>query len=344
MTIKSLKIILLTAACGCYISSAKAQQDPQFSMNFATKLLVNPAYAGMNEGICAYLLSRQQWAGFEGRPETYLFGAHATFTMPGINLRSGGGLSVMGDHLGQMHFTGIKGAYSAHIPLNFIGGKPGHLGIGVSVGALQFSVGNNWRSQIPFYEDPTIPHEGYAMSTLDMDAGIYYKTKDLYVGISSTHLNAPSYAASGSKFKDQFPDEKEIVAWNSSFSMERHYFLMAGYDFEIPNYNLFVLKPSVYIKTNLTSAQFDLNLLGEWNHLLWGGATWRYTDATVVMGGIIIGPQFIPKGTLKIGYGYDITTTSLNQGSNGSHEFFAQYCLTLKKQPPVQKHKTVRFL
>lgn len=342
MGIKSFRIILLTVACGCYFSG-KAQQDPQFSMNFANKLLINPAYAGMNDGICAYLLTRQQWVGFEGNPETYVFGAHGTFMIPGINLKSGGGLTIMGDGLGQMHFSGIKGVYSAHIPLNFIGGKPGHLGIGVSAGMLQFSVGNNWRSLDEFYLDPLIPDEGFSLGTFDLDAGLYYKTKDLYVGLAASHLSAPSYEASGSKFLDDFgPDQ--AVAWNSSFSMERHYSLMAGYDFEIPNYNLFVLKPSVYIKSNLKSAQFDLNLIGEWNHFIWAGATYRYTDAAVVMGGLNLGSNIIPKGNIRFGYSYDITTSAVVQGSNGSHEFFAQYCLTLKKQPPVQKHKTVRFL
>jgi type IX secretion system PorP/SprF family membrane protein len=315
---------------------SEAQQDPQFSMNMATRLHVNPAYAGMNDGICVNMLSRQQWTGFEGRPETYLFGGHGTFTIPGINLRSGGGLSMFGDGLGQMHFFGIRAAYSAHIPLNFIGGEPGHLGIGVAAGLLQFSMGNNWRSITPFYEDPTIPNVAYNSGSFDLDAGLYYRTKDVYFGISSTHLNGAKFEDGG---EDLVPEGGK--AWETSFAMQRHYYLQGGYDFEIPSYNLLVLKSSVMVKTNLSSAQFDVNLIAEWNNFLWGGMTYRFTDAATLLGGINYG---LPKGNIRVGYAYDITTSRIRLGSNGSHEFFVQYCLKLKTPPPVQKHKTVRFL
>src|SRR5690606_27942974 len=139
-------------------------QDPQFSQNMHNKLYFNPAFAGMNDGICAYMIGRQQWVGFEGRPETYLFGGHGTFTIPYINLRSGGGLIVVGDALGQSHFTTLKGMYSAHIPLNLISSDPGHLGIGVSFGMLQFGLGNNWRATNPAFQDPSIPDEGFQMT------------------------------------------------------------------------------------------------------------------------------------------------------------------------------------
>lgn len=319
---------------------AEAQQDPQFSMNMSTRLYVNPAYAGMNDAICFYSLGRQQWVGHEGRPETYLFGAHGTFTIPGINLRSGGGLSIMGDGLAQMHFTGVKAAYSAHIPLSFIGGEPGHLGIGVAAGMLQYSVGNNWRSFVPYWEDPTIPDPGYSLASMDLDVGLYYRTKDVFFGLSATHMNAADYSGQGSEFLDEFgPDV--AVAWNSTFNMVTHYYLMGGYDYALPSYNLLVLKPSVFVKTDLSSAQFDLNLIAEWNNMFWGGMTYRYNDAAVLLAGF---NQALGLGSLRGGYAYDITTSRMARGSSGSHEVFLQYCLKLKSQPPVQKHKTVRFL
>lgn len=321
--------------------TAKAQQDPQFSMNFNTKLFVNPGSAGMNDGICAYMLGRQQWTGFEGRPETYLFGAHGTFVIPFINLRSGGGLSIMGDGLGQMHFFGLKGSYSAHIPLSFIGGEPGHLGIGVSVGMLQFAIGKNWRSVDPYYSDPLIPTDGFQLNKFDMDAGIYYKTERLYLGISSTHLNGATFSANGPGLTDDVQNNPDVKPWNSTFAMTQHFYVMAGYDFPLPNNPMFVLKPSVFVKTEAVSAQLDLNMLVEWNSLFWGGLTYRYTDAVVAMGGI---NYPLPVGTLRAGYAYDITTSQLGKGSNGSHEIFAQYCLKLKKKSPIQKHKSVRFL
>jgi type IX secretion system PorP/SprF family membrane protein len=338
-----LKSIIIALVLSLFIgSTAYSQQDPQFSMNMNNKLFFNPAFAGMNDGICAYTIGRQQWVGFEGRPESYLFGAHGTFTIPFINLRSGGGLVVLGDALGQMHFTTIKGSYSAHIPLNIIDSDPGFLGIGASVGLLQFGIGNNWRSVNPYYSDPSIPDGGFQASSFDMDFGVWYQTRRLYFGASMTHLNGASFESDGLGLGGGFEDNPDVVNWNTSFKMKSHLIFTAGYDFPLPN-PLFVLKPSVFVKTDLVSAQYDLNALVEYNNFIWGGLTYRWIDAVVAMGGVNWAPGNIP-GTLRAGYAYDITTNQLRTGSNGSHEIFVQYCLKLKEKSPVTRHKSVRFL
>lgn len=338
---KRIQIATLTGLLALFAIDAEAQQDPQLSMYFGPKLFYNPASAGMNDGICLYMLGRQQWTGFEGRPETYLFGAHGTFVVPGINLRSGGGLSIMGDGLGQMHFFGLKAAYSAHIPLNFIGGEPGHLGVGLSLGMLQFAIGNNWRSVDPYYSDPIIPQDGYQLSKFDMDFGLYYKTEKLYFGISSTHLNGAEYSGEGLGLTDDVENNPNVKTWNSTFAVTQHFYVVGGYNYALPNNPMFVLKPSILLKTEAVSSQVDLNMLVEWDNLVWGGLTYRFIDAVVVMGGV---NYPLPVGTLRGGYAYDITTSKLSGGSNGSHEIFLQYCFKLKQKSPVQKHKSVRFL
>ena len=313
-----------------------AQQDPQFSMNMHNKLYVNPAFAGMNDGICAYTIGRQQWVGFEGRPETYLFGAHGTFLIPGIDLRSGGGVTVLGDGLGQMHFTGVKGMYSAHIPLNIIGSDPGYLGVGLSAGMLQFGVGNNWRPSDPHWTDPTIPDQGFQATKFDMDAGIFYQTEKRYFGASMTHINGAKFTADGPSIAAGEPN------WNTSFDMQSHLFVTGGYDFYLSN-PMYVIKPSIFLKSDLVTAQIDVNCLLEYNNFVWGGLTYRYIDAVVAMAGVNYSPPIVPGG-FKFGYAYDVTTNQLTAGSNGSHEIFVQYCLKLKKKAPVQKHRSVRFL
>lgn len=328
--------------------SSMAQQDPQFSQNMNNKLFVNPAFAGMNDGICGYMIGRHQWSGFEGRPETYVFGAHGTFTTPILNMRSGGGLTIVGDGLGQQHFFGLKGQYSLHVPLKFVGGNPGHLGIGVSVGMLQFSLGNNWRSTDPSFFDPSIPDEGYSQAGFDMDLGLYYQTelamdRKLYFGLSMSHVNGREFSEDGNVFATQFPDNPQVVPWRTNFKMYRHIYAMAGFDYPVPGNELFVLKPSVLVKSDAVTAQFDVNLNVEWNNFLWGGVGYRAVDAAVVMAGVNTAVPGVP-GTFKAGYSYDVTTSRINKGSAGSHEIFLQYCFKLKPQPPVSQHRDVRFL
>jgi hypothetical protein len=124
--------------------------------------------------------------------------------------------------------------------------------------------------------------------------------------------------------------------------MKSHLFVTAGYDVVLGN-PLFVLKPSIYVKSDLVSAQVDLNGLLEYNNFIWGGLSYRYTDAVAAMAGVNWAPGTIP-GTVRAGYAYDINTSRLRSGNSGSHEIFLQYCLQLKQKSPVSRHKSVRFL
>lgn len=336
-------LLVLTALSALSVSVSNAQQDPQFSQNMNNRLFVNPAFAGMNDAICAYMLGRQQWVGFEGNPESYLFGGHGTFTLPFVGMRSGAGLNLISDRVGQLHHFGLKGSYSLHIPLTIIGNDPGMLGIGFSVGMLQLSLGNNWRSVDDYFGDPLIPDNGLSKTGFDFDFGAYYQTeKGLYFGISATHLTATTFEEGGPGLGGGFENNPDVVDWNVSYRMAPHLYVMAGYDIPLGN-PLWVLQPSVFVKSDFVSAQFDLNCNVEYNGMFWGGVSYRYIDAVALMGGINYEPGIIPGG-LRFGYAYDVTTSRIAQGSSGSHELFLQYCLKLKQPLPVQRHRNPRFL
>lgn len=342
------RYVALSVFSLCVLSASFAQQDPQFSQNVNNRLYVNPAYSGMNDAICAYFLGRQQWVGFEGHPESNVFGVHGTFQTPLINMRSGGGLTILSDRLGQQHHLGIKGSYSLHIPLNIIGSDPGYLGVGFGIGMLQLSLGNNWRAVDAFFSDPGIPDNGFSKRGFDFDLGAYYQTENgLFFGISATHLTQTKFEDGGEGLDGGFADNPDVTNWNISYEMATHYYLMGGYEFPLPGNPLYVLKPSVFVKSDARSSQVDLNMLVEYNSMFWGGLTYRYIDAVVLLGGINLdlGSVGIPApGGIRFGYSYDITTSRIATGSTGSHEVFLQYCLRLKKPLPVQKHKSPRFL
>lgn len=334
-------LLLLNIVAFIGIGRLEAQQDPQFSQNMNNKLFVNPAYAGSGGQLCAYLLGRQQWVGFEGRPETYLFGVHGSFTTPLINLKSGAGLTLLSDGLGQERTFGVKAMYAVHIPLNIMSGDA--LGIGLSIGMLQKSFGTNWRAVHDPWTDPTIPLNGFKSSGIDADFGLYYHTHQLYFGLSGTHLLQTALSGEGPGLTGEFPTDSSIVPWTTVYTAKPHFYAMAGYDYVLPNNPLIVLKPSVFFKTELSSAQVDVNLSAEYNRMFWGGLTYRLQDAVIPMVGINYEPAIIP-GIVRFGYAYDVTTNALRTGSSNSHEIFLRYCLTLRKPAPVSRHKSVRFL
>ncbi|MBN8703923.1 MAG: type IX secretion system membrane protein PorP/SprF [Bacteroidetes bacterium] len=294
-----------------------AQQDAQFSHNMFNRLAINPGYAGTSQAYCATLIYRNQWTGFEGAPKTILFSGDA-FVQP---LHGGVGLTVVSDNLGfDKTFIG-KLAYSFNQPLG-----PGILGVGLELGAMQKSLSGNWIAPDgPAALDQAIPAAGVTKTTFDLGFGAYYTTNKLYFGISSLHLPQTD-------FKDsKYPKYK--------FDMVRHYYLMAGYDWSVaPTIDL---KPSVFVKSDASSTQLDANLLVLWNRMIWAGASYRLTDAIVALVGF---QKDMGKMSFKIGYSYDVTTSTLKNYSSGSHEILLGYCFKLDTKSKPTSHQNVRFL
>jgi len=76
---------------------------------------------------------------------------------------------------------------------------------------------------------------------------------------------------------------------------------------------------------------------------LWGGVSYRLTDAIVAMVGYQKDGIGGPNGSLKIGYSYDITTSTIKNHSSGSHELMLGYCFKLPEKKKVTIHENVRF-
>ena len=75
-----------------------------------------------------------------------------------------------------------------------------------------------------------------------------------------------------------------------------------------------VINPSVLVKTDWYSTQYDISTLLIFNEKYWGGVSYRVQDAVA----LIFGMQF---KDFRFGYSYDITTSEMSTaGSSGSHE------------------------
>lgn len=322
----SLFIVLI-----CFSVAGFSQQDPQFSQFMNNRLYPNPGVAGSNGGICATLIGRQQWAQFDGNPESVVFSAHGAVKP----IFGGVGLTVVADKLGQESTIAAKLSYAFRT--SKIG--PGNLGVGIGLGFISKSISNDWKSTQNFQEDVVIPDNGASDLGFDMDLGIYYDIEDkLYFGISSTHLNK-------STLKDQ-AENPGVGAVDDvlNYTVARHYYIMAGYYYDLNAE--WQLQPAMLIKTDAVSSQFDLNLTALYNKLLWGGVSYRYQDAIVPMVGVnyAMPGSGLAGGTLRFGYSYDVTTSLIRQHSAGSHEIMLNYCFNIEIPPKLTKHKTVRFL
>lgn len=300
---------------------AFSQQDAQFTQNMFNKLSVNPGSAGHNGGFCATLLTRTQWIGFDGRPQTHMFSGDARFGRHGV------GLTIFQDQLGIEKSLVAKVAYAFHLPLG-----PGELGIGLDVGMVSKSFGDNFVAIDDYTQDPSIPNASTSAASFDASFGLFYEIKEtMYVGISTLHIPQSAF--------EEAADGGGAGALN--FEQARHYYIMAGYDWDISGGSRkWVLKPSILAKTDAASTQLDINALVEYNKLVWGGVTYRVQDAIAALAGVNV-PQ-LPG--LKIGVAYDYTTSALGSHNSGSLEFMVKYCKNISKTPKREVYHSVRFL
>ncbi len=111
---------------------------------------------------------------------------------------------------------------------------------------------------------------------------------------------------------------------------------MGGYNIKLSD-PLFELRPSFLFKTDAAFWQLDLNTNIVFNERFWGGISYRVQDAIALLLGVET--EF----GLRVGYSFDLVTSSLSHYGYGSHEIFVSYTLDLERNRN-QKYKSIRFL
>jgi len=283
---------------------AKAQQDPQFSLNMFNIYSVNPAFSGSYDQFNALAIHRSQWVGYGGGSPTT---QHVSVEAPVYFLHGGAGISLVNDKLGNEYSRGVSLSYAYQTKLT----KKSELGVGLNVGFMDVGFEGDWVTpgNDQGLDDPSIPAIGSNDVVPDLGLGLYYRMKELYIGYSVTHLNQATAVYDNA---------------DRDFEFKRHHYLTLGWLHELTSD--LVLRPSMHIKSDQVSTQIDFNVNVNYGDNLWGGMTYRLDDAVVVIAGYNINEN------LKFGYAYDITTSDLKSESSGSHEILLRY--SFKMRPP----------
>lgn len=293
-----------------------AQQDPEFSQTRSVLTSFNPAAAGISDQICLNAAHREQWVGFDGAPSTSYFSADAPVSFLGAD--HGVGLSILNDAFGFESDLGINLSYSYKLDLG-----SGKLGLGLNLGILNKSLDPEWN--IPdglgdVQGDPQIPQNKESRVGFDMGLGIFYRSENIFLGISTTHLN-----------------QARIRYENAEPYLVRHYYVTGGYRLQLPN-PLFEVMPMFVLKSDGKANQLYLNTNVRYNKRFWGGVSYRAGDAIVG----IVGVELF--NGVRVGYSYDFVTSKIGKYSSGSHEFTLGYCFDLSLDKTPQKYKSIRFL
>ena len=301
-------IILILAVISVTVS---AQQDPQFTQNMFNKLANNPGFAGSRGVIATSILHRSQYMGFGDQggaaasTQNFSIDAELPFLYGGV------GLNVVKDNIAQFSNLGLQVSYAYRTELGV-----GQIGMGMSVGMFQSGLDGN-KLNAAQSGDNAIPLSSVSGSKLDIGAGIYYNTQDVYIGISSSHMTEP------------------VVEWSDgdSYPLARHYFLIAGYYHELNS--LLSLNPSIYLKSDGATSQLDINTNLIYNNKMWGGVSYRLDEGLSLLAGMNVNEDF------RFGLAYDVTM--MNAMTN-SLEFMLGYNFKIKTKKVMSKYKNPRFL
>lgn len=313
-----LKTKLLTILLVAVIGSVQAQQDKLVTHFIFDKMSINPGKTGLDlyNGICATSIYRNQWDKVNGAPNSAILNIESNLSrfLPG-----GIGINFYHDAIGFSRQNNLLLNYSYPIQI----GREGVLGVGVGIGIMNFGMDPEW---VPPTQavDPTLP-VGFAATAVDANFGLYFQSKDYYVGISSTHLTESDLS-------------KAVSQITQSYQTARHYYLMGGYKFkDVMNGTI---DAQMLVRTDFIRFSADLNaryLFKLDDKDAYGGLTFRTSDAIAVMLG------YSPMPKLQVGYSYDITVNKLASISRGSHELMVKYCYFIPP-PPKTKARHPRML
>ena len=271
-----------------------AQQDPQYTHYMYNTLSINPAYAGQRDNLSIVGLHRTQWVGIDGAPQTQSLGIHS----PLRNERLALGLNVVSDALGPARENFVDANFSYSIPIS---GNGTELSFGLKAGWHNLST--DWsRGRFQTLTNPLF-QENINLHSLIIGAGLYLSNEKWYLGLS-----APNFLTT-----EHYDDFQESIA-----SERLHYFFTGGYVFDLsPKVKL---KPAFLVKATAGAPLIaDVSANALFNDKFTLGLAWRWDDSVSGLAGFQI------SDSMYIGYGYDLTTTDLNNYNSGTHEIILRF-------------------
>ncbi|MBN1925324.1 MAG: type IX secretion system membrane protein PorP/SprF [Prolixibacteraceae bacterium] len=275
-------------------STVQAQQEPTYTQYMFNTQTVNPAYAGSWETMGFMVLAREQWTGIENAPSTQTF----TFQTLHKNEKVGLGLNIINDKFGLEKRLSVFGDYSYLLQVNDAGLK---LRLGLKAGFSSYS--NNLSSYDVIDNDPRFMGSSKYSFMPNFGVGAFLYENRYYVGIS-----VPKMIQNEFKNEENYSTQAEL----------RHFFLMAGYVFELSENLKF--KPTLLGKVTAGAPlQMDVTTNFLIADRVWLGAMYRTGDSFGLLA------QWIINNKLRFGYSVDFATSQLKSYQSGTHEVMISY-------------------
>lgn len=299
-------IVLLIAG----IEFSNAQQLPQFTQYMYNTIAINPAYAGSRDALSIVGLNRNQWAGFDGGPETQTLSIHS----PLRNEKIGLGLSLINDKAGYENFTYVYGDFSYTIKAN----EDVKVSFGLKAGMTYYKLADELYNATEVNQDPYFNDKLNRWNS-NFGAGVLFHSNRWYVGLSAPKI-----------INHDLNNDTDFAA------LERvHYYAIGGYVFDLSE--SLKLKPSFMLKhTDGVPLSTDLTANFLFNEMFWLGGSYRFNGKQEAIGALV---DFQVTDQFRVGYTYEIPTGEIRPYTSGSHEILLMYEFKFMKN----KQKSPRY-
>jgi len=287
-SIRLLSILLLGMPIGAHC------QDPVYTQYLNNLLTIQPAYAGSSGVLNVTGLSRAQWVGFAGAPNTNTL----TIQGPLPRYNVGLGLSIINDKWGPIRQNSIYFDYAYHVKLT----QDQYLSFGLKGG---FNLYQAYLTDLVI-NDPSDQVFAYDVNLKilpNFGVGLMWHSDRFFLGASIPKILKNSLQSQSSETV-----YREVL----------HFYGMGGYVFFLND--VFKLKPTLlYRWAERTPSYIDFSGTLIIADKVWVGATYRLNNSY----GLTF--QFSVNNQLKFGYSYDLTTFFPTQINSGTHEFMISY-------------------
>lgn len=306
-------LLLLTSAGNLF-----AQQGAQFTQYMFNSLYITPAAAG-GDGVTRFsALHRSQWIGYQssfgerGAPTSQLL----TFTTPIHKIHSGFGSYILHDQIGNLNNLEVQAMYAYHLGIG-----DSKLSFGLKVGAFAQTVDGGEYRYIEEGDDRIIDGKETQVRP-DIGMGIMYRNEKFYAGLGVNHLTNATF---------------DFGKGGSRNALERHMNFTAGYYYDV-NFDL-QLMPTILVKTDFNEYSFDLGAIATYRNTMWGGLSFRQSEAL----NVILGYALLKDKSLKLGYSIDIVLVDRQAKGGTSHELMLTYDLPVSPGSGKKIVRTPRY-
>jgi type IX secretion system PorP/SprF family membrane protein len=253
-------------------------------------LCVNPAYAGSTGLISTSLISRHQWVGIDGAPQTQSLSVHAP-----LKKQLGIGVNIIRDQAGPLNNILIQANCSYHLNLN----DKSKLYFGLMTGLNSLNAKLTEVVDINF-EDLTFQQNLNSFRPV-FGTGLYFSHPNAYAGFSIPDIVETTFSDAINEFKHK-----------------RHFYLIGGYLLNVGD--MMKLRPTAmlrYVDNSPIAAEVTMSLI--YNDFLWFGIMYRHSGSAGALVAVQINPE------IRVGYAYDYSLNSLKGHQGGSHEIMLNY-------------------